>query len=233
MLNDYRSDFENFHTSLAREHYLFHSGQKNALELSTIYDQYSHLFDGDSIARISSELEIARRSETESASLNRLLSFSIEHYMESSVRELTEELSQFEATAIVEINGHRMTFQDAAVAVITERHRESRKAIYSGRLAVIDNSNALRLARIEKLQQTAGLLGYSSYANLFEKLRGLDYAEIIRLCEPLLSSTESAYIARLDDALKSQLGLGIDEAERADAIYLLHLTSFDERFPSR
>ncbi len=233
MLDDYRRDFEAFHTSNAREHYLFHSGQKNCLEIAPIYERYGHLFDRDSIDRLTRELESSERSETENVTINRLLAFAVEQFLESSVKELTEQIGQFEATATVEFMGRDMTFQDSAVAIITEGNRESRKAIYGRRLALIDAANDLRTQRIVKLHETACSLGYSSYAELFQRLRRLDYKEIARQCDALLSRTEPVYVARLDDALRRDLGLSIDEAERSDAMYLLHLTSFDDSFPPR
>jgi hypothetical protein len=233
MLDDYRRDFEDFHTSNAREHYLFHSGQKNCLEIAPIYERYGHLFDRDSIDRLTRELDLSERSEAENVTINRLLAFAVEQFLENSVKELTEQISQFEATATVEFMGRNMTFQDSAVAIMTERNRESRKAIYGRRLALIDAANDLRTQRIVKLHETACSLGYSSYAELFERLRRLDYKEIARQCEALLSRTEPVYVARLDEALRRDLGLSIDEAERSDAMYLLHLTSFDDSFPPR
>jgi hypothetical protein len=233
MLDDYRRDFESFHTSNAREHYLFHSGQKNSLEIAPIYERYGHLFDKESIDLLGRELGLSERSEIDNVSINRLLEFAVEQFLESSVKELTEQISQFEATATVEFMGRDMTFQDSAVAIITENDRESRKAIYGRRLALIDESNELRTQRIAKLHETACSLGYSSYRELFEKLRHLDYREIARRCEVFLSQTEAIYIARLDEALRRNLGLRLDEAERSDAMYLLHLTSFDNKFPPR
>jgi hypothetical protein len=233
MLDDYRCDFEEFHTSNAREHYLFHSGQKNRLEIAPIYERYGHLFDRDSIERLERELGLSELAGLETVSINRLLAFAVEQFLESSVKELTEQISQFEATATVEFMGRDMTFQDSAVAIITEHDRDSRKAIYDRRLVLIDASNELRAQRIVKLHETACSLGYSSYRELFEKLRRLDYKEVARRCEGFLSQTEPAYSSRLDEVLSHDLGLSIDEAERPDAMYLLHLTNFDDRFPSR
>jgi hypothetical protein len=233
MLDDYRRDFEDFHTSNAREHYLFHSGQKDCLEIAPIYQQYSHLFDRDSIDRLTHELDFPERSEIETVSINRLLAFAVEQFLESSVKEITEQVSQFEAAAIVEFMGRDMTFQDSAVAIITEPNRESRKAIHRRRLALIEASNELRSQRIVKLHETACSLGYLSYAELFERLRHLDYMEIAQRCEAFLSRTEPTYVARLGDTLNRDLGLNIDEAERSDAMYFLHLTGFDDSFPPR
>lgn len=233
MLDEYRRDFENFHRSSAREHYLFHSGQKKCLEIAPIYERYGHLFDRESIDKLTGELGSAGHSTTEDASINRLLAFAVEQFLESSVKELTEQVSQFEATATVEFMSRDLTFQDASVAIVTERNREARRAIYGKRLALIDSSNELRAQRIAKLHETACSLGYSSYRELFEKLRHLDYKEIARRCETFVSQTEATYIARLDEALRRDLGLSLADAERSDAMYLLHLSRFDDRFPAR
>src|ERR1041384_1942796 len=183
MLNDYRRDFESFHTSLAREHYLFHSGQKNSLELETIYERYAHLVDRDAIDGLSSEIDMGGHYASECTSLNRLLSFAVEHYLENSVRELTEQISQFEATATVEFNGRELTFQESAVSGVTERDRDSRNAIYDKRLVAIEASNSLRRERIDILHERAQSLGYPTYVALFETLRGLDYDQIALECE--------------------------------------------------
>ena len=150
MLDEYRRDFEDFHTSNAREHYLFHSGQKNCLEIASIYERYAHLFDKASIDWLKGDPGLSGRPEPETASINRLLTFAVEQFLESSVKELTEQISQFEATATVEFMGREMTFQDSAVAIIKEHDRESRKAIYRKRLALIERSNDLRSQRIAK-----------------------------------------------------------------------------------
>lgn len=233
MLDHYRRDFAEFHTACAREHYLFHSGQKNSLEIAVIYERYSHLFDRDSIARL--ERELANSNEhfdIESVSVRRLLAFAAEQFLEDAVKQLTEQISEFEALATVELNGREMTFQGSTVAITTERDRQSRRAIYARRLAIIEASNNLRTERLVKQHDAARSLGYSSYLELFERLRQLDYTEIARQAATVLSRTEPVYIARLDEVLRRELGLSVEQAERSDAMYLLHLTSFDDRFPA-
>ncbi len=234
MLDHYRHDFAEFHTACAREHYLFHSGQKNSLEIAAIYERYSHLFDRDSIAGLKRELANSNEHfDTEPVSIRRLLAFAAEQFLEDTVKQLTEEISEHEALATVESMGREMTFQGSTVAITTERDRESRRAIYARRLGVIEASNNLRAERLVKQHDAARSLGYSSYLELFEQLRRLDYTEIARQAARVLSGTEPVYIARLDEVLRRELGLAVDRAERSDAMYLLHLTSFDDQFPSQ
>jgi len=232
MLERYRSDFAEFHVACAREQYLFHSGQKKTLEIAPIYERYAHLFDRDSIERLRRDLDgSSSHFETQNLSARRLLAFAVERFLEDSVKVLTEETSRHEAAATIEWMGREITFQDSTVAITTERDRQARRSIYTRRLAVIEASNNLRAERLLKLHDTARSLGYASYVELFEQLREQNYSEIAEQVAAFLSQTERVYIERLDEVLRRDLGLGIDEAERPDAMYLLHLTSFDHRFP--
>src|ERR1044071_2305321 len=232
MLDDYRRDFTEFHIACAREHYLFHSGQKTALEIAPIYNRYSHLFDLAAIERLTVELDQSSSAfETLQASARRLLAFAVEQFLENSVNHLTEEISQYEATATIEWDGRPITFQDSTVAVTTEPDRDARRSIYARRLEAIEATNDVRSERQLKLHEAARLLGYASYTELFERLRKLDYSSLAEESARGLAQTEETYLTRLSEILKRDLALTIEEAERADALYLLHLMSFNDRFP--
>jgi oligoendopeptidase F len=125
-----------------------------------------------------------------------------------------------------------MTFQDSTVSITTESNRETRRSLHRKRLNLIESSNDLRAERLMKLYETARSLGYESYAALFEEIRGLDYSALISQVSTILSSTETIYLARLDNALRRALSIGVEEAERSDAMYFLHLTCYDDRFPA-
>jgi hypothetical protein len=232
MLDQYRRDLAEFNIATAREHYLFHSGQKSTLEISEIYERFSHLFDREMLTVFKRQLD-GRLIDTgtESASVRRLYAFAVEQFLEDSVKQLTEKVSQYEAAASVEWLGREMTFQEATVAITTECEREKRRGLHRLRLGVIESSNDLRAERLLKLYETAGSLEYSSYAELFEQIRGLDYSALMNRVNTIISRTEVKYLARLDEALKRDLGIGAEHAERSDAMYFLHLTGFDDRFP--
>ncbi|MEW6207546.1 MAG: hypothetical protein AB1631_04210 [Acidobacteriota bacterium] len=227
------SEYVDFISALMREYYLHHSGRKEDLEVARIYDRYSDLFSPDAIDRIRRELEqTSEHFETERAALRRRLLFAMEHFLENSARHITEEISQYESQANVEWLGRRMTFQESVVAVMRERDRGSRRAIYQKRVAVISSSNDLRAARLSLLHQSARDLGYKSYRALFEELRETSYEKLAREAQTLLDSTESVFVSRLDEALRSNLGISVEEAQRHDAHYFLHLTSYDGCFPA-
>lgn len=233
MLDNYRREYADFNAAQMREYYMFLSGQKAELEIAPIYDRYSDLFTDGVITELKQNLdETPDRFETERIAIKRLLSFAIDLFLGDSTKELTETISEYESGAKVECAGRSMTFQDSAVTLTNEPDRQSRRAIYKGRLNVIEASNDFRAERLTRLHSSARSLGYSSYTSLYEEMFGHDYAEFAKKCQSFLARTESVYLVRLDEALKRDLGLKIEEAERSDAAYFLHLTGYDDRFPA-
>ncbi len=232
MLDQYRRDFTDFNIASAREHYLFQSGQKRTLEIAPIYERYSHLFDRELLDDLKKQMTGETDSDAETISVRRFFAFAVEQFLEDSVKQLTEEISKFESSASIIWRGHELTFQDSTVAITTEADREKRCGLYRRRLEIIESSNDLRIERISRLHNTARALGYSSYADLFEQIRGLDYQALAEQVSRVASRTEPAYLVRLDAALREGLAITLDQAERPDAMYFLHLTGFDDRFPS-
>ena len=233
MLEQYRRDYAEFNAAAMREYYLFGSGQKTRLDLAPIYDRFGDLFSRDAIAKLKQQLdETSPHFETDRASLGRLLQFAVEQFLEDAAKELAEEIGAHKAAATVEFAGRTMTFQDTFVALATERDRATRLAIDGKRLAVIAAANDLHAERLAKQHEAARSLGYESYTKLFERLRQLDYEAVWRAASPLLDRTESLYVARLNEALQRDLGIGVEEAERSDYLHLIRLTRFDARFPA-
>ncbi|HXG63675.1 MAG TPA: hypothetical protein VNO70_01120 [Blastocatellia bacterium] len=233
MLEEYIREYEGFNIALAREYYLHFSGQKDEFAIVPVYDRYSDLFTRDAIASIKRELEeTSEHFETERAARRHLLAFASTHFLENSARQLAEEIGQYETRATVRAAGREMTFQESEVAVRTESDRDLRRAIYTSRLRVLEGANDLRLERLTRLHDGARSLGYDSYTALYQQLRHLDYARLAREVEDFLARTEAVYVSRLDEALRRYLGLRIEEAERPDALYFLHLAGYDEWFPA-
>ena len=233
MLDDYRRDYVDFNAACTREYYLFLSGQKTQLEIAPIYERYGDLFSRDSIQRLKDELnQTPAHFEMQRTATGRLLVFSVEQFLENSVTQLTEEITRHEASATIHWKEREITFQDAAAQLRSEGDRNSRREIYARRTAVIEASNHLRGERLLKLHECARSIGASSYLALFEDLRAQDYRAIVHGAEALLTQTEPLYLARLDEALVRDVGVRLSQAERHDALYLLHLAHFDDRFPA-
>lgn len=233
MLEDYRREYADFNEQWMREYYLFLSGQKDDLELTRIYERYGDLYMPDAIARLK-QMSVEASPEFEAAwkSVNHLLLFATDQYLENAAKTLTEEVSRFESRSSIQWNGREITFQGTLVAIKTEHDRQARRAIYEKRAALIDSSNDLRAERVTKLHEAARALGYESYTALYEQLRCQDYAAIGRDVRRFLDQTETVYVKRLDEVLRRDLQIKIEDAERVDGLYFLNLSGYDERFPA-
>ncbi len=233
MLEEYRREYADFNTRQMREYYLFLSGQKTGLELTQIYERYSDLFTREVIEQFQQlRQETPAHFETNYASINHLLVFATDQYMENTAKTLTEEISQYEAAAKIEWQGQEIPLQGAFVAIKAERNRAARQAIYKKRAALTEDANDLRAERLMKLHTAAQALGHKSYTTLYEELRNQDYEELSRQLQNFLEKTEAVYITRMDEALRRDLNLKIEDAERVDALYFANLIGFDRHFPA-
>ncbi|MBI3654282.1 MAG: hypothetical protein HY231_24910 [Acidobacteria bacterium] len=233
MLEEYRREYEEFNTQWMREYYLVLSGQKADLELARIYERYGDLFTLDAVSRLKQLLDEASPNfETTRASVDHLLNFATDQYLENAAKVLTEEISRYEAQASIEWQGQEITFQDAYIKIRTEGDRAARRELYKKRLAVIEASNDLRAERLGKLYRAAHTLGFAHYAALYEQLRHQDYVALGTEVQKLLDQTEAVYVTNLDTALRRDLNIRIEEAERSDAMYFLNLSEYDVRFPA-
>jgi hypothetical protein len=233
MLETYRREYAEFNSQWGREYYLVLSGQKDNLELTRIYERYSDLFTREAISQLKQQLaEAPVDFESQRVSINHLLTFAADQFLEDAAKVLTEEISRYESQSSIEWKGQKIHFQEAYVAIKTEKDRQARQAIYKKRTEIIAASNDLRAERLEKLHQAARLLGFDNYALMHEQLRRKDYAAMSREVEKLLELTEAAYVTRLDEALRRDLHIKIEDAERIDALYFLNLSQYDEKFPA-
>jgi hypothetical protein len=233
MLETYRREYAEFNSQWGREYYLVLSGQKATLELMRIYERYGALFTQDSIFRLKQLLEEASTDfATNRVSINHLLNFATDQFLENAAKVLTEEISAYESLSKIEWQGREIHFQEAFVVIKNERDRESRRALYQKRVELIEAANDLRAERLSKIHAAARALGFENYAVMHEQLRNKDYARLAGEAEKLLEQTEAIYVIRLGEALRRDLHINIEDAERVDALYFLNLSEYDERFPA-
>lgn len=233
MLEEYRREYADFNARHMREYYLFLSGQKSSLELKEIYERYSDLFTQEVIEQFHQLLgDVSAHFETDRASIQHLLNFATDQYMENAAKTLTEEISRYESSATIDWQGKEITLQSAHAVIKMERNREARRELYNKRARLIEGSNDLRAERLANLHTTAHTLGYECYTALYQQLRNQDYEGLTRQLEAFLEKTEAIYVMRLDEALRRDLNLKIEDAERVDALYFLNLSGFDSHFPA-
>jgi hypothetical protein len=232
MLSDYRQLFSDFHTELNREDYLFRSGHKPQLETARIRSERSDLFKPSAIAELRAKLEeTSRHRETERASVKRLIAFAVEGALLARAQEVSDEIENYEADALIDWRGRSVPLRASASLLADETDFARRRDLFARRAGVIEAVQDLRAERLEKLRDGARELGYENRLAMLRDLRGLDYEGTASRARGVLSKTEGGYVNAIANLLPREAGVSVDDATQADLGFLQKFTRFDHFFP--
>jgi hypothetical protein len=232
MHSEYHQRFDDFHTEWRREDYLFRSGRKHGREIARIRSEYSDLFKPSAIAELRAKLEeTSEQRETERTSVKRLIAFAVEGSLLSRAQEVSSEIENYEANALIDWQGQKVSFRSSGSLLADESDFARRRDLFARRAGVIEAVQDLRAERLEKLRDGARELGYENRLAMLRELRGLDYVRLAELARGVLSKTESGYVNALAGLLPRETGVSLDDATQADLGFLQRFQRFDHFFP--
>ena len=230
-LTEYRQRFGDFHSNLNRDYDLFFSGQQAKLETNFLYSEYSDLFSRPTIAALRQELDACSRADDRSA-LKLLLAEASHEHLTARVRPLTEEIRAYEAYATLMWEGEITSFPQTTALLQREPNPTKRHDLAARRAEVIKDIQDLRDERLEKLHAAALDFGAENYLTFYSELRDVAYEKLALQLQPLLTQTESRYVAALSPLLAREANVTLDEATNADLPYFQRLTRFAKFFPA-
>ncbi len=156
MLSEYRQHFGDFHTELHREDYLFRSGHKQGCEIARIRGEHSDLFKPSVIPELRAKLEeTPEQRETERTSVKRLIAFAVEGALLAHAQEVSDEIEDYEANALIDWQGRKIPFRISALLLADESDLDRRRDLVARRAGVIEAAQDLRAERLEKLRDGA------------------------------------------------------------------------------
>lgn len=219
-VDDYRLEAEEFLGAIDREYYLHFAGLKDDYEIEAIYARHARLFSREAV-------ESLREGESRV-----LLKFAAEGYVEQAVKELSAELARLEAGLEVELDGETYPFRQAAVVQANERDPARRRALEDARNELVSSRlNPVLREMFDRSRELVRELGWPSVRAMTEELSGIDLGALARQTEAFLGATEAGYEATVEPPLRTELGLGFDELERADLAFFFRAPSLDDMFP--
>ena len=232
MLSEFRQRFDDFHTELHREDYLFRSGHKQSREIARIRGESSDLFKPSVIAELRAKLEeTPKHREAERTSVMRLIAFAVEGALLARAQDVSDEIEDYEANAFVDWQGGKAPFRASASLLASETDFARRRDLFARRAGVIEAAQDLRAERLEKLRDGAREMGYENRLAMLRELRGLDYEGTASRARAILSKTEGGYVNALASLLPREIGVSVDDATQADLGFLQKFTRFDHFFP--
>ncbi len=233
MLTEYRHRSSQFQSALAREKYLFFSGQKAQPGTAHLYADNSDLFSRETIAELKEALAgISAYRETDRAAIHHLIVFATKGRLTLHVREQSAEIAADEAAATITWQDQILSFHEAFARLDSEPIARRRRELYVRCSEVISRIQDVRAERLSRWHESARACGSANYLTLSRELRGVDYEQLAMRANAFLATTESRYVSVLAPLLIRDAQITLDEAHRADLGWLQKLSGFDHCFPA-
>jgi len=225
----YKIDAETFLSKIEKEYYLHFSGQKDSLNLSSIYNEYEHLFSKENILYFKNLKDNSSGEDKKKASY--LLKFCTEGYLERKVKDLVDRIAEDEAKAKIEIDGKEVPFRYSEILLANEPDKVKRDIIEDKRSRkVAEDFNDNLYSYWDVLHKQAKDLGFSDYKDLFSYLKEEDFFKLYNGMERLLDETQTLYEKHFGSLLMKEMGIKLEESKRSDFSFIKRAGIYDKFF---
>jgi hypothetical protein len=215
----YRRRLEEMTAETMEEFYRQSAGLKPTLELAPIYERYRDL----------STLEQVR-ALADSRAPSELRRFACEALIGDGCKQLTEQAANAQAALTIDFDGDRVAYRAVRPRLMNEPDAARRRDLYARRCAVTDEhlNPILAEAALRERALTRDC-GAGTVLALYEGF-GFDPVRLREDTRRFLADTHELYRSRMDEALRSRLGIGLDDATPADTARLWRAPEFDRSF---
>jgi hypothetical protein len=224
-LDAYRERIDRFIADLDQEYYDHFAGLKENFDLESIYGEYEDVTTLDQARRMQDAVDGTFGSIE-------LWRFACEGYLGALTRRHEERSAELEATLTATVDGEEIGFRMLRPAIANSADRDRRERIERVRNELTEEHlNPVLLAAHEETHEATRALGVSTYRELYDKFEFL-LDDLAAQCGAFLDSTESLYEDAVDRILRSNVGVGLAEAQRWDVSRLFRATAWDPVFPA-
>ncbi len=224
---------EPFIQELSRAQWMVGAGYASAIDLRGIYAKHAEALSDDSLAAAREAYAAAPPGSEEQRSARSLLDWQLEAQASRATAELEERELAWEAAAVLTLgDGRRLPYQRAAIEIANAADRRERLEIDRARGALVARELApIRRERFEREHEVVARLDVaSSYVDAIEQLSALPLRALATQCEAFLRDTADMSRELLGYALKRELGIEPEEAQRSDGLALARGVEFDGAF---
>lgn len=226
-----RADAEAFLEAVNREFYETGAGLKAESAVAAIYRRYAHLAEAGLVTAVRAARDAAAGEARRR--LDYLLDLVGGLHLGAAAAEVEDRLTNASIAATVAVNGEAVPYRSVPIRLANEPDRGRRRALADAAERVVaETLNPLLAEGWLLTYGAAGRLGYPDYVRCCEDLGGMDLAALAAAVAPILEETAEAYAARLEVALRTELGIGLDDAERSDVPRFFRAAAFDGWFPA-
>ncbi|HET6447559.1 MAG TPA: hypothetical protein VFG31_00520 [Conexibacter sp.] len=232
----YRLQAEAFTAELGEEYHAHFAGLRAEFDVEPIYAQHADLFTADAVARLREQADAAlARGEDAGRRARMLLDFAVDGHLGLISTDLEGELAEREAGLMLspdDGSGAAIPFREATIVQANEPDRERRIALEAARLEATETHlNPLYRELLERTRATARELGWASYRELCEQLKGFELDGLARATDAFMAATEEPYAPLVGPVVERTLeGVTLDDLARADLPRLFRFAQGDAAF---
>src|SRR3990172_4927890 len=225
-----REDIRKFHKEISREFYLHTSGQKDDLNIASIYERHGHLFSEDLAKNCRDRWESAEDADAK-RTWKHLYKMAFFGLIGEKCKKIVEETAKKQNELKITVRGEEIGYHTIIPKLTNEPDKEVRTELDFG---LAECENQLNGFREEAWDITYGILrdfGYESYREGCRKTSGVDFEWLAGELREFLKETEEEYVRSFDDLSNARLGYPIAEARKCDLAYLMKAQTWDPFFP--
>jgi len=224
-LDRFREQADRFIAEQDEEVYLHYSGQKETLDLESIYERHADLTTLEQAQAIG---ELANGGY----GVRELWRFACEGYMGSLTRSFDERIAELETSLTARLDGEEIPYRELRPRIANEDDRARRQQLDEAMRELTDEQlNPVYLEALDVVRDAARELGGGTYRDLYVDRFGWQLEELATQCRALLESTERLYEEQADRTFRERLGVALDEARPWDVPRLFRGATWDAQFP--
>jgi hypothetical protein len=195
----------------------------------SLYKANATLFSLDNI-KLVQRVEQAETNAVQKKRLTVFMHYLATEYISKQTAALNDKVSNIEATATVTFEGKKIPYRQINSLMANEKNQKRRAGLYEALVPVLDSLNIIYEEIEQNNQRLAQDLGFPSYNQMAQELKGFSLEGLKKTAELVLAQTESSYTALLDEVLPKYLKIKRSSFYRYDTGSLFRTSDFDPYF---
>jgi len=225
-----REDLAKFMREIIYENYMYNSGQKETLDISSIYERYGHLASKD-LAKNFLERWKSVQTEEDKRSARHFHQFALFGYLGNLLKGIQEEMARVQSGMSITVDGDEIGYHSILPRLRNEPDKDKRREI-DDKASELE----LELASMEKdaWQMTFDVFrdfGFESYFEGCKFALQVDYEWLAGELRKFLDDTDEEFLREFNSLSEKVLGYSIDDARKCDVPFLLRGGDWDGLFP--
>lgn len=195
----------------------------------SLYKANANLFTLENI-KLVQKVEQAETNAVQKKRLSYFVRYLATEFISKENASLSDKASNIEATATVTFEGKSIPYRQVGSMISNEKNQKRRGGLYASLDPVLDSLNMIHRQIEENSIRLAKELGFPSYNQMAQELKGFSFTAFKKTAESVLTETESTYTMLLDEIIKKQLKLTRNNFHRYDTGPLFRNERFDPYF---